>query len=203
MLFGYLNVCLLCLQYNDHLHSYMFSHPTAKTNAQFVDRHRYCIWLSVKICFIRESLYCSEKATCFNEGHPYARWNCCAASLQPRNQFILLLSKAAATLAWNSFSKSFNQAFLIIIIHRDLLCHGCMIIKLGEKLLLCICWQPIYSLQNSEALSIHSVSVGGHCAIFVAIIIIRVTNDLPGAQHISSRMKCQHKDNRGEFRVQL
>lgn len=78
-----------------------------------------------------------------------------------------------------------------------------MIIKLGKKLLPCICRQPIYSLQNSEALSIHSVSVGGHCAVFVAIIIIRVTNDLPGAQHISSRMKCQHKDNRGEFRVQL
>lgn len=47
------------------------------------------------------------------------------------------------------------------------------------------------------------MSVGGHCAIFVAIIIIKVTNDLPGAQHISSRRKCQHKDNGGEFRVQL
>lgn len=47
------------------------------------------------------------------------------------------------------------------------------------------------------------MSVGGHCAIFVAIIIIKVTNDLPGAQHISSRRKCQHKDNGGEFRVQI
>lgn len=46
------------------------------------------------------------------------------------------------------------------------------------------------------------MSVGGHCAVFVAIIIIRVTNDLPEAQHISSRIKCQHKDNRGEFRIQ-
>lgn len=72
----------------------------------------------------------------------------------------------------------------------------------GKKLLMHICWQPIYSLQNSEASSIHSVSVGGHCAVFVAIIIIRVTNDLPEAQHISSRIKCQHKDNRGEFRIQ-
>lgn len=139
----------------------------------------------------------------FNEGDPYASRNCYAASLQPRNQFILLLSRAMATLAWNSFSKSFNQAFLIILIHGYLLCHGCVIIKLGEKLLLHVCWQAIYSLQNSEALSIHSVSVGGHCAIFVAIIIIKVTNDLPEAQHISSRRKCQHKDNGGEFRVQL
>lgn len=47
------------------------------------------------------------------------------------------------------------------------------------------------------------MSVGGHCAISVAIIIMRVTNDLPGAWHISSRMKCQHKDNGGEFRVRL
>lgn len=44
---------------------------------------------------------------------------------------------------------------------------------------------------------------GGHCAIFVAIIIIKVTNYLPGAQHISSRGKCQQKDNGAEFRVQL
>lgn len=50
---------------------------------------------------------------------------------------MLLLSRATATLAWNPFSKSFSQAFQVIIMHRDLLCHGCMIIKLGKKTCYC------------------------------------------------------------------
>lgn len=47
------------------IHSYMSSYPTARTNAQFMDRQRYCIWLPMKICFVRESFYCSEKAIVF------------------------------------------------------------------------------------------------------------------------------------------
>lgn len=55
----------LCSQYIDHEHSEVFSHPAARTNAQFMDRHRYFTLLSMAICFIGESFYCSDKGTVF------------------------------------------------------------------------------------------------------------------------------------------
>ena len=46
-------------------------------------------------------------------------------------------------------------------------------------------------------------SVVGHFSVFVAAIVIKITNDLPAAQGTSSRVRHQSKDDRNAFRVPL
>lgn len=46
-------------------------------------------------------------------------------------------------------------------------------------------------------------SVVGHFSVFLAAIIIKITNDLPAAQGTSSRVRHQSKDDRNAFRVSL
>lgn len=45
--------------------------------------------------------------------------------------------------------------------------------------------------------------MGGHFAVFVAVIIIKITNDLPAVQDVSSKIRYQAKDGRNAFRALL
>lgn len=45
--------------------------------------------------------------------------------------------------------------------------------------------------------------IGGYFAVFVAVIIIKITNDLRVVQDTSSRIRYQAKDGRNAFRAPL